>query len=261
MYKKIFSLLICIIMALSFAGCQNTDPDPILLPQLSPMKDGEDIAVITTNMGVVKLRFFPESAPKAVENFITHSKDGYYDGVIFHRVIKDFMIQSGDPLGTGQGGESIWGGTFEVEADPRVRHIRGAVAMANTGQPNSNGSQFYIVQNNTPVEYMYLFGDQGPVSVQDIIGSQDLIVGEDDDGKEVSLGDYYPAALMEEYAKNGGAWYLDFSYTVFAQVYEGMDVVDEIAAVKVDDTDPDFPKPLEDVIIESIKIEKYKNNQ
>lgn len=250
MLKKIVLMFICFTMSLSFAGCQKQEADGPY-PQLSPMKKGEQVAVITTSMGVIKLRFFPQYAPKAVENFVTHSKDGYYNGVKFHRVMQDFMIQTGDPNGDGTGGESIWGGTFDLEVDSHLRHFRGAVAMANTGAPNSNGSQFYVVQNNK-------LPDEVIASLQEDLAHPDEIIGEDENGKSVTIKDMAP--VLEEYIKNGGAYYLDFGYTVFAQVYEGMDVVDAIAAVEValDPNDPNVAKPVEDIIIESIKIEKYK---
>ena len=113
--------------------------------QLNAPKDGELKATIKTNMGEIKLRLFPEHAPKAVENFTTHAKNGYYNGLIFHRVIDNFMIQGGDPLGTGKGGESIWGKPFEDEFTGELHNLRGALSMANAG-PNTNGSQFFIVQ-------------------------------------------------------------------------------------------------------------------
>lgn len=103
------------------------------------------IAVIKTDKGDIKVRLFPEEAPKAVENFVTHAENGYYDGLIFHRVIKDFMIQGGDPKGTGTGGESIWGKPFADEFSSELHNFRGALSMANAG-PNTNGSQFFIVQ-------------------------------------------------------------------------------------------------------------------
>ena len=96
-------------------------------------------------MGVIKIKLFPEYAPKAVENFKTHAKNGYYDGLTFHRIINEFMIQGGDPNGDGSGGESIWGVPFEDEFSTEVLNYRGAF-MANSG-PNTNGSQFFIVQN------------------------------------------------------------------------------------------------------------------
>lgn len=99
---------------------------------------------ITTNFGEILLELYPEYAPKAVENFVTHAKNWYYDGIIFHRVIRDFMIQSGDPTGTGMGGESIWKKDFEDEFTFNLSHVRGVISMANAGR-NTNGSQFFIV--------------------------------------------------------------------------------------------------------------------
>ncbi len=116
-----------------------------MIDQFAMPNAGELTAVINTTLGAIKVRFFPEVAPKAVENFTTHAKNGYYDGIIFHRVIKDFMIQGGDPLGRGIGGESIWGAPFEDEFSEELKVVRGALCMANAG-PFTNGSQFFIVQ-------------------------------------------------------------------------------------------------------------------
>lgn len=99
---------------------------------------------IETNMWNIVVELYPEYAPKAVENFVTHAKNGYYDGVTFHRVIRDFMIQGGDPTGTGMGGKSIWNRNFEDEFTFDLSHIRGMLSMANAGR-NTNGSQFFIV--------------------------------------------------------------------------------------------------------------------
>jgi len=107
-------------------------------------KKSNPIVVLETNQGNIELELFPEIAPKAVKNFIELSKKGYYDGIIFHRVIKNFMIQGGDPTGTGRGGESIYGGVFDNEYAPNVLFNKpGILAMANAG-PNTNGSQFFI---------------------------------------------------------------------------------------------------------------------
>ncbi len=107
-------------------------------------------ADIKTNQGTITVELYPDVAPKAVENFIKLSKKGYYDGVIFHRVIKNFMIQGGDPTGTGRGGTSIWGKEFENEYKPNVIFDKpGVLAMANRG-PNTNGSQFFITTVPTP---------------------------------------------------------------------------------------------------------------
>lgn len=102
------------------------------------------VAVLETTQGNIEIELRPDIAPKAVENFVTHIKNGYYDGLIFHRVIKNFMIQGGDPTGTGMGGESIWGGPFEDEFSPKAIFDKsGILAMANAGR-NTNGSQFFI---------------------------------------------------------------------------------------------------------------------
>jgi peptidylprolyl isomerase len=108
------------------------------------------IVVLETNVGKIELKMFPKAAPLAVENFVTHVKNGYYNGLIFHRVIKGFMIQGGDPTGTGRGGESIWHKEFKNEYAPNLTFDRPfLLAMANHG-PNTNGSQFFITTVPTP---------------------------------------------------------------------------------------------------------------
>ena len=103
--------------------------------QLAMPEKGETVAIIKVKgYGEIKVKFFEDVAPKAVENFLTHAKNGYYDGVIFHRVINDFMIQTGDPLGNGTGGESIWGEGFGEELDFELVPYRGALSMASTGK-------------------------------------------------------------------------------------------------------------------------------
>jgi peptidylprolyl isomerase domain and WD repeat-containing protein 1 len=107
-------------------------------------------AVIHTTVGDIHIQFYPNECPKTCENFSTHARNGYYDGVIFHRVIKNFMVQTGDPLGDGTGGESCWGGEFEDEIVRDLRHDRPfTVSMANAG-PGTNGSQFFITTVATP---------------------------------------------------------------------------------------------------------------
>ncbi|NLX61223.1 MAG: hypothetical protein GXZ06_01660 [Tissierellia bacterium] len=109
---------------------------------------------MNTNYGTIKIRLFPEAAPKAVENFKTHAKNGYYKGVTFHRVIDEFMIQGGDPSGNGTGGESIWGEPFEDEFHKDYHHIRGALSMANSG-PNTNGRPIVpvVIESMEVVQY------------------------------------------------------------------------------------------------------------
>lgn len=211
------------------------------LPQLEEPEDGEVTATISTNKGDITVRFFEEQAPKAVENFLGLAEEGYYDGVIFHRVINNFMIQGGDPTGTGTGGESYFGEDFGLEISTSLRHFRGALAMANTGQPNSNGSQFYIVQQTDIGQARELY--------EQLLNSQDEEIQE---GSDIKVSDVYPPEVCNEYLNNGGSPSLDGSYTVFGQVIDGMDVVDAIAAVETDDND----KPVEDVVINSVTINR-----
>ncbi|GMC00145.1 peptidylprolyl isomerase [Enterococcus thailandicus] len=197
----------------------SVDLNALELPQLTnEVAANESLVEMTTSEGTIKIKLFPELAPKAVENFMTHAKDGYYDGLTFHRVIKDFMIQGGDPKGDGTGGESIWGEGFETEVSNRLYNIRGALSMARSDNPNSNGSQFFIVQNS-------------------------------DDVHDGLLKEDYPRAIIDAY-KKGGYPSLDGHYTVFGQVIEGMDVVDKIAQVETGSNN----KPTTDVKIESIKV-------
>ncbi|WP_199770091.1 peptidylprolyl isomerase [Helicobacter mesocricetorum] len=123
----------------------------ILLGYFLNAEDSKKIqAVLETTAGKITLDLFPQVAPKAVENFITHINNGYYNGTIFHRTIRKFMIQGGDPTGTGRGGESIWGEDFEDEIVQGYAFDRaGILAMANAGA-NTNGSQFFITTTRTP---------------------------------------------------------------------------------------------------------------
>lgn len=110
----------------------------------------EGTVFLLTNEGTIELKLYPDVAPKTCENFLGLIKKGYYNGLIFHRVIPGFMIQGGDPTGTGRGGESIWGGKFEDEFSKKVQFNKpGILAMANAG-PGTNGSQFFITAAKTP---------------------------------------------------------------------------------------------------------------
>ena len=193
------------------------------LPQVDIETVEGPIATIKTNHGDLRIKLFPEQAPKTVANFVALSKDGYYDGVIFHRIIKDFMIQGGDPTGTGMGGESIYGESFEDEFSEELYNIRGALSMANAG-PNTNGSQFFIVQN------------------------QHLPYSK----KEIARGGW-PEPISEIYAEQGGTPHLDRRHTVFGQLADeaSYEVLDAIAGVETGAMD----KPVEDVVIETIEIE------
>ncbi len=140
---------------LLFTTACTAESKPAATPKAQEVQDSEQntdnpVVVLETNQGDITLELFPKVAPKAVKNFIELSKKGYYDSIIFHRVIKGFMIQGGDPTGTGRGGESIYGGVFENEYAPNVTFNKpGILAMANAG-PNTNGSQFFITTAVTP---------------------------------------------------------------------------------------------------------------
>ncbi|WP_273713067.1 peptidylprolyl isomerase [Leuconostoc mesenteroides] len=188
-------------------------------PQLDAANYSGPVAIFKTNKGDIRIKLFSDIAPKTVENFITHAKNGYYNNGIFHRVISDFMIQGGDPEGTGMGGESIWGGSFEDEFSDRLFNTYGALSMANAG-PNTNGSQFFIVQASN-------FPSQMVSALRDL-----------------------PAEVADFYRQKGGTPWLDGKHTVFGQVIEGLNIVDEIAKVKVDIAD----KPRVDVVINTIEI-------
>lgn len=179
---------------------------------------GDTIVTITfKDYGDVKIKMFPKEAPKAVENFVTHAKDGYYNGLTMHRVISDFMIQGGDPKGNGTGGESIWNKEFENETVEYLNVIRGSLCMANAG-PDTNGSQFFITQASE-IDKSYL---EGLTELQ-----------------------------KQMYTNYAGCPWLTGGYTVFGQVFEGMDVVDTISNVE---TDGSTDAPITPVVIEKIDV-------
>lgn len=261
MKKRTLALALAAVMAFGIAGCGGTaaenntentatNADTKTIIQAQMPADGEEIAVITTSKGVVKMRFFPEEAPKAVENFKTLAKNGYYDGLTFHRVIEDFMVQTGDPEGDGTGGESCWGEDFETEVSEKLHFYRGAVAMANAG-PDTNGSQFFIVQQKTVMEDVLK-------AIEEAIGNNEEELGVTlTDGNYYTLSQLYPEEVMNYYREVGGSAHLEYvfgnGYSIFGQVFEGLEAVDAIAAVETDASD----KPVEDVIIESIAFESY----
>lgn len=191
-----------------------------MYPQLNLAAVEGPVATFKTNKGDFAIKLFPKQAPKTVENFLGLVAKNYYDGIIFHRVIKDFMIQGGDPTGTGMGGQSLWGTPFEDEFSNELFNIRGALSMANAG-PATNGSQFFIVQNqNMPAQM-----------------------------EEQMVAAGYPKEIIEAYQQGGTPW-LDHRHTIFGQVVSGMEIVDEIANVETGIQD----KPVEDVVIKTIEV-------
>lgn len=190
-------------------------------PQLNLENENTVEAVIKTNKGDITVQLFESRAPKTVKNFIELSQKGYYDGVIFHRVIPNFMIQGGDPTGSGIGGESIYGEKFEDEFSVELFNLRGALSMANAG-PNTNGSQFFIVtMNDVPANMLSQLEGAG-----------------------------FPEEIIKAYEAQGGTPWLDQKHTVFGHVSSGLEVADAIEKVERNAMD----KPLEDVVIETIEI-------
>ncbi len=257
-------------------GVTTAYPDKTVGFQTELPQKGDTVAILHTSMGDVSIRFFPEAAPKAVKNFTTHAKNGYYDGLTFHRVMKDFMIQGGDPDGDGTGGKSIWGESFADEFDAKLLNIRGSLAMANSGL-NTNGSQFFINQAGP--------SGQTAEALKATYEAQNAQVKEQAPATYDTYKQYYgegftamyptvdsfiaanlspdcrlvPDAVWAIYAEHGGnmhldgAWRQSGGHTVFGQVYAGMEVVDAIAAVETDSND----KPATAVTIQSIEIKAY----
>ncbi len=248
--KKILSVIISasiICMMANFTETVTTDikaydTGAVVLDESSGYTDmmnytmpkfGEEIVeMVIKDKGTIRIKLFPELLPKACENFTSLVSQGYYNGLTFHRVISDFMIQGGDPKGTGTGGESVWGGYFDGGYSKYLYHVKGALAYANSGQRTSNdGSQFYIV-----------VGEQ--YNIESFMKT-----------RLYNTNINYTDNACKAYDENGGTPWLDGYYTVFGQIYEGLDIVTDICNNTA--TDPENDKPLDPVIIEKAYVVKY----
>ena len=256
------------------AGENGSRTDDAVGFQLELPEVGEKIAVFETTKGTIYMRLFPESAPITVANFVGLIECGYYNGITFHRVIDGFMIQGGDPEGTGMGGESVWGGSFEDEFNANLLNIRGSLSMANSGA-NTNGSQFFINQASSPVSkqnynYQTMYDGFYEVNAEALKHRYEANKSQYESqypdaesyvksiidahiGKNMIFSDDVSKEAWDLYRKHGGNIHLDGAFkrgygghSVFAQVFSGMSVVDAIAGVQVD---ANTSKPLEDVII------------
>lgn len=281
--KGILSGILALVLAAAcLGGCGKKTVEP---RQFVKNEDGSysaaayddslPVAVIEVEgFGTIRAVLFEDEAPKTVENFITHAEEGYYDGLTFHRVIDEFMIQGGDPQGDGTGGESIWGKDFEDEFTDNLYNFRGALSMANSGK-NTNGSQFFIVQESDGSSYTDSYFDsieeQNKLSPSKKAKQQfqqylNLGYAAEDlatygiteatlkaNFQRQNAGQtQFTDDVRNYYRQVGGTPWLDGKHTVFGQVIEGMDVVDTIAAVSVDDNSA----PDEAVVISSITIER-----
>lgn len=227
MKKAFLSCLAIAACIFIFSGCSAVNKKSLNIKSdeiqfLKPQK-GDTIATIKTTKGTIKVVLYPQYAPKAVENFVTHAKNGYYNGVSFHRVIKDFIIQSGDPTATGMGGESIWKLPFTDEFSDKLHHYTGALSMANSGE-DTNGSQFFFVTTDQK-------------SINDELVEKMQTVG-------------WRSEVVNAYKDAGGTPYLDYKNTVFGQVYDGLEVIFNISESKTDKSD----KPTKDITIQSIEV-------
>ena len=228
MKKRVTAIIACITVICSvLCGCGQKTVNLARVESgemqfVQPAK-GDTVAVIKTNMGDIKVVLYPKQAPLAVENFVTHAQNGYYDGVTFHRVIEDFVIQSGDPYGTGNGGNSIWQLPFSDEFSDKLHHYTGALSMANSGE-DTNRSQFFIVTSS-------------PKGITDEVATLMSEAG-------------WREEIIDAYKQAGGAPNLDYRHTVFGQVYDGLEIAFDISFVKTDEND----RPKEAVVIETIEV-------
>ena len=194
--------------------------------QFQAPAEGATTATLTTSMGVIKMVLYEEYAPQAVENFVGLANQGYFNGLPFHRIVEDFLIQTGDATGSGTGGATIWNNTsYPVEVSDLLHHYSGAVSVARVGEEGQNLSQFFIV--STPSDSV------------------------DKDAAEhlTELG--VRSEVVQAYRDGGGAPYLDNLNTVFGQVYSGMDVVDSICAASSSGEDSGA------ILVESVTIGTY----
>ncbi len=217
--------------------------------------------------GTIKAKLYPEIAPTGVDNFVKLAKDGFYDGLTIHRVMKGFMLQGGSLNGDGTGGEAADGGDFGVEVTEDMRHFYGALCYANAA--DSNTCQFYIVNNNESQDITQL-DLEGIRYTADMYGAYADLFEDGSREKEAysAMQKYYSnlAAFTEnasdeviaKYKEVGGTPSLDGGYTVFGQVYEGFDVIDDISSCSVElNAAEELSKPIETITIKSVKITEY----
>jgi peptidyl-prolyl cis-trans isomerase B (cyclophilin B) len=224
--KRLVTFILLILLTVTLLiGCNEK------VDQLTGPRVGDNVAVIVVrDYGNIYIRLFDKEAPKAVENFITHAKEGYYDNVPFYRIIEDSMIESGDPTGTGSGGESIWGDPFKDEFNSELQPYYGALCMANTG-PDTNASRFFLIQSAETFD--------------------DSVLNQIEQSYQI---EFNKNARMN-YSKIGGApWFYRLN-TVFGQIYRGFNVMDEIAKAKK--TDDEQGIPAEEIMIEKITIQRH----
>ena len=237
--KRLAALVLGLALVLAAAGCGEAGgsekKEKVERPaydgpaaQLAAPAEGETIAIFDTSLGEIRARLFSQSAPLAAANFVALAEKGYYDGLVFHRSVYGFVVQSGDGSGEGLSGRTIWGEPYPVEYSSQVHHYAGALCAAfSQDEPVSGSSQFYFVAAL-------------PGSLTAELRAQLEAAG-------------WPQETIDAYAAVGGLPYLDNTDTVFGQVYEGMEVVDAIARAETDEND----RPVEEITLNSVVITSY----
>ena len=231
MKKRVLTILLLLVMVLSLGSCGKKEeeiPPQVRnpLPQLNTPSVGDTIVTITTNKGTIRAILFDKITPQTVTNFVKLADSGYYDGMVIHKAIADFVIQMGDPTLEGNGGDSFNGVGIPLEYDDILHNFTGALGMA-AGSDGLAYSQFYIVAGSeVSDEYIDAMKSAG-----------------------------YAANVIEAYKELGGQPSLDYEYTIFGQVFEGLDIVQEIANSKTDK----WNRPKKDVTVSSVSISSYSN--
>ncbi len=266
--RKLTGLFLAAAAAVGLCGCSGVKPGNIGDVTL---KNGDKIAEITIEgYGVIKAKLFPDIAPVAVENFIALAEKGYYDGLKIHRVVPDCCIQGGSLNGDGTGGKAaVNEGSFSVEVNENARNFYGALGYAHNGD-GQNATQFYIV-NNKKIQDLSQYD---PAKMREEAAKYtelaNAITEEGSLAKEqytiqatyyTNLADMFEKAsdeVLEKYATAGGYPFWDGGYTVFGQVYEGLDVLDKISEVKLTTNNAgQVSRPKTDIIITSVRTYEY----
>lgn len=256
-------------------NAETAYPDKAVGFQMELPAVGEQIAIVHTSEGDMYIRLFPEAAPKAVSNFIALAQSGYYNGLTFHYVKQHFIVQSGDPTGTGGGGASATGEPFKDEFDTKLLNLYGAVAMASDKE-DSNGSQFYINQKSAEYfgsrdTYTPEYREQAAKAMYESALEQTQLTPEEfakqygiakweDFITETYVYDWIPEEVWDVYLKHGGNLHLDGAFrrsgghTVFGQVFKGLETLEAIAGAVVNSD----MKPLVDITITSVEITTYQ---
>lgn len=236
MKQKILATGISLVLfCTACASCGRKQIEIQELPVLNytaPQEGEEIVCIHVKDYGDIKIKLFQDLLPEACENFLTLIEQDYYDNLIFHRVIENFMIQGGDPNGDGTGGESCWGGYFNGGVSEQLIHVTGALAYANSGSVSTDGSQFYIISGMPVTETM----------LDELTESNNL---------------YFTKEAKKLYTQYGGAPWLDGSYTIFGQVIDGLDIIYEISKLETNSSN----KPKKAVYMESVSVEYYDGSQ